>query len=148
MPEDVTAVATRLGVKPISPRIGAVISGVNLAESLSDEVLSEIRNALLAHRVVFFREQQLDADHHVGFAQRLGPVTLPHPTLPSSKKNAALFDLDSQAGAAANHWHTDVTRPTSDDSRCAPHRTRRTRKRRNPGQCHGLLPRFLKKVSI
>jgi taurine dioxygenase len=86
-----------------------VISGVNLADNLSDDVVSQIRGALLAHRVVFFREQQLDAAHHVGFAQRLGPVTRAHPTLPASKKNAALFDLDSQAGAAANHWHTDVT---------------------------------------
>ena len=106
---DVSAVATRVGVKQVTPRIGAVVSGVDLAESLSDEVVSDIQGALLAHRVVFFREQQLDADQHVGFAQRLGQVTRAHPTLPSSKKNAGLFDLDSQAGAAANHWHTDVT---------------------------------------
>jgi alpha-ketoglutarate-dependent taurine dioxygenase len=109
MPDDATAVATRIEVKPVTPRIGAVISGVNLANGVSDEVASEIRNALLAHRVVFFREQRLDADQHVGFAQRLGQVTRAHPTLPSSKKNPAVFDLDSQAGAAANHWHTDVT---------------------------------------
>jgi alpha-ketoglutarate-dependent sulfate ester dioxygenase len=109
MPDDATAVATRIEVKPVTPRIGAVISGVNLENGVSDEVASEIRNALLAHRVVFFREQRLDADQHVGFAQRLGQVTRAHPTLPSSKKNPAVFDLDSQAGAAANHWHTDVT---------------------------------------
>ena len=106
---DVSAVATRVGVKQVTPRIGAVVSGVDLAESLSDEVVSDIQSALLAHRVVFFREQRLDANQHVGFAQRLGQVTRAHPTLPSSKKNAGLFDLDSQAGAAANHWHTDVT---------------------------------------
>jgi alpha-ketoglutarate-dependent sulfate ester dioxygenase len=109
MPLHATAVATRVGVKPITPRIGAVISGVNLADNLSDDVLSQIRGALLAHRVVFFRGQQLDAAQHVSFAQLLGTVTRAHPTLPSSKKNAAVFDLDSQAGAAANHWHTDVT---------------------------------------
>jgi alpha-ketoglutarate-dependent sulfate ester dioxygenase len=109
VPDNATSVATRVEVRPVTPRIGAVIRGVDLAENLPGEVVSEINDALLAHRVVFFRDQHLDADQHVAFAQHFGPVTMAHPTLPSSRKNAALFDLDSRAGAAANHWHTDVT---------------------------------------
>ena len=103
------SVATGVRVERVTPRIGAVIRGVDLADDLSDEVVSEIRSTLLAHRVVFFREQYLDAAGHMAFASRLGTLTRAHPTLPPSPTHPALFDLDSQTGAAANHWHTDVT---------------------------------------
>lgn len=103
------AVATKIHVQQLTPRIGAEISGVDLATELPDETRAEIRTALLAHRVVFFRAQHLDAEGQLAFARGLGPLTRAHPTLPASSESSALFDLDSQAGAAANHWHTDVT---------------------------------------
>ncbi len=104
-----SVVATRIQVQPITPRIGAEISGVDLTTELPDETRAEIRSALLAHRVVFFRNQFLDADGQIAFARGLGPLTRAHPTLPSAAESPALFDLDSQAGASANHWHSDVT---------------------------------------
>ena len=104
-----SALATRIRVQPLTPRIGAEISGIDLASELPDETRAEIRSALLAHRVVFFRDQHLDADGQLAFARGLGPLTRAHPTLPGSKEGPALFDLDSQAGSSANHWHTDVT---------------------------------------
>jgi alpha-ketoglutarate-dependent sulfate ester dioxygenase len=100
---------TEIHVDPVTPRTGALISGVDLAGPLSDQQVAAIREALLAHRVVFFRDQHLDSDQHLAFAERLGSVTRAHPTLPGSVEGPAHFDLDSQAGAAANHWHTDVT---------------------------------------
>jgi taurine dioxygenase len=109
MTDESTAVASRVEVRQVAPRIGAVIDGVDLADDLSVDVVASIRNALLAHRVVFFRDQHLDGDGQVRFARRLGPVTLAHPTLPSSSEHPALYDLDSLTGSAANHWHTDVT---------------------------------------
>ena len=109
MSDKATAVVTEVEVQPVAPRIGAVIGGVDLAGELSDEVIASIRTALLVHRVVFFREQHLDGGGQVRFAKRLGPLTLAHPTLPSSAEDPALYDLDSQTGSAANHWHTDVT---------------------------------------
>jgi alpha-ketoglutarate-dependent sulfate ester dioxygenase len=99
---------TEVEVHPVTPRIGAEIRGVDL-NHVSDGHLAGIRQALLDHRVVFFRGQDLDADGHVTFASRLGPLTRSHPTLPPRTKDAAIFDLDSLAGASANHWHTDVT---------------------------------------
>lgn len=109
MSDKATALVTKVEVQPVAPRIGAVIGGVDLAGELSDEVIASIRTALLAHRVVFFRDQHLDGGGQVRFAKRLGPLTRAHPTLPSSSEYRALYDLDSQTGSAANHWHTDVT---------------------------------------
>jgi alpha-ketoglutarate-dependent taurine dioxygenase len=109
MGNESTTVAARVGVRQVTPRIGAVIDGIDLADELPADVVCSIRNALLAHRVVFFRDQHLDGDGQVRFAKRLGPLTLAHPTLPSSGEHPALYDLDSLTGSAANHWHTDVT---------------------------------------
>lgn len=95
-------------VRPVTPRTGAELSGIDLRD-LGDTALQAIRRALLAHRVVFFRDQNLEPTELVALAQRFGPLTRAHPTLPSSPIDPALFDLDSLAGSAANHWHTDVT---------------------------------------
>jgi taurine dioxygenase len=75
----------------------------------SDEQIAGVRAALLAHRVVFIRRQDLDAREQIAFARRLGPLTQGHPTLPVIDGEQLILDLDSLAGGAANHWHTDVT---------------------------------------
>ncbi len=104
----VTELKSEVGVQPLTPRIGAQLDGVDLND-VSSGAVEAIRNALHAHRVVFFRDQDLEPTELVALARRFGRVTRAHPTLPSSQIDPALFDLDSQAGSAANHWHTDVT---------------------------------------
>ncbi|THA41036.1 TauD/TfdA family dioxygenase [Streptomyces sp. A1547] len=103
-----TATRTQLTVTRIGGRIGAEIGGVQLGGDLGDDVVAEIRAALLAHKVVFFRDQHhLDEAGHEAFARLLGtPVA--HPTVPSADGRYAL-GIDSHHGARANQWHTDVT---------------------------------------
>ncbi|MBD2691208.1 TauD/TfdA dioxygenase family protein [Anabaena catenula] len=97
-------------IKPIAGRIGAKIKGVNLAENLSDEIISEIRKALVQYKVIFFRGQELDADGQVDFARRFGEITTAHPTVPSLPGHPEVLDLDyNRTVARANNWHTDVT---------------------------------------
>jgi alpha-ketoglutarate-dependent taurine dioxygenase len=99
---------TQLRSRRLTGRIGAELSGVDLAD-LDDQEVAAIRQAVLAHRVVFIRDQTLGSTEHIAFASRLGPLTLGHPTLPQLTEDREIFDLDSIAGASANHWHTDVT---------------------------------------
>ncbi len=42
-------------------RCGAEIAGVDIADDLDDDVIAEIRQALIDHGVIFFRDQDLDA---------------------------------------------------------------------------------------
>ncbi len=56
-------------IRPLTGTIGAEIAGVDLAGSLSDDAVQEIRQTLLQHKVVFFRDQKLDAAAQVAFAQ-------------------------------------------------------------------------------
>ena len=76
---------------------------------LSDEVIARIRQALLDHKVVFLRGQSLDYGKQVAFAERLGPLTLGHPTIASPPGQPYLEEIDSLRGGKVNHWHTDVT---------------------------------------
>ncbi|MCK8677660.1 TauD/TfdA dioxygenase family protein [Streptomyces lichenis] len=95
-------------VRKLGGRIGAVLTGVRLGGDLAPETVAAVRAAILEHKVVFFRDQgHLDEDSHEAFAQVLGtPVA--HPTVPSADGRYAL-GIDSDHGARANQWHTDVT---------------------------------------
>lgn len=98
-------------IKLVSGRIGAKIVGVDLSKNLSDNIISEIRQALVQYKVIFFRGQEkLDAKGQVAFARRFGEVTTAHPTVPSLPENPEILDLDyGRTVARANNWHTDVT---------------------------------------
>jgi alpha-ketoglutarate-dependent sulfate ester dioxygenase len=97
-----------LDIRPVTPTIGAEIHGVQLSGDLPADTMTAIRDALLHHRVVFFRGQgHLDETGHQAFARLLGPL-IAHPTLPLVAGTEAVLELDSENGRARK-WHTDVT---------------------------------------
>src|SRR6476469_1711199 len=105
-----TSTSTSFEIHPVAGRIGAKIVGVDLSTDLSDDIISEIRKALVQYKVIFFRNQQLDADGQVAFARRFGELTTAHPTVPSLPGHPTILDLDyGRTAARANNWHTDVT---------------------------------------
>ena len=108
MPETLTT-TTRLGVTQLAGNIGAEITGADSGTPLTDDVIAQIRQALLTHKVVFLRGQNLDYGRQVAFAERLGPLTLGHPTLASPPGQPFLEEIDSRKGGKVNYWHTDVT---------------------------------------
>ncbi|OCQ99083.1 taurine dioxygenase [Nostoc sp. MBR 210] len=99
-----------LEIKPVAGRIGAKILGIDLSANLSDEIISEIRQALIQYKVIFFRNQNLDANGQVAFARRFGEITTAHPTVPSLAGHPEVLDLNyGKTASRANNWHTDVT---------------------------------------
>ena len=99
----------QLKVVPVAGRIGAEIQGVQLSGALDLAILSEIKQALNDHKVVFFKGQNhLDDATQEAFAKLLGEPYA-HPTVPVKDNTNYIFELDSERGAKANHWHTDVT---------------------------------------
>ena len=71
----------RLRTHPLTPAIGAVVEGVDLAAPLSDERIAEIRDALGERLVLFFENQRLSAAQQRDFAARFGPLYM-HPFYP------------------------------------------------------------------
>ena len=65
-------------IEQISGALGAEIHGVDLRQGLSDAQARELRQALLDHVVIFFREQDIDLDAFRNFARAFGqPVRYP-----------------------------------------------------------------------
>jgi len=99
-----------VGVTKLGSRIGARIDGVKLGGDLDPDTVDEIREALLAHKVIFFRGQDhLDDDQQLAFAGLLGtPVAHPAAAVLAPKGAPIITPIDSERGRA-NRWHTDVT---------------------------------------
>jgi alpha-ketoglutarate-dependent sulfate ester dioxygenase len=99
----------QLKVVPVAGRIGAEIQGVKLKGDLDSHVLDQIKQALNQYKVVFIKGQNhLDDVNQEAFAKRLGEPYA-HPTVPVKENTDYIFELDSEKGAKANNWHTDVT---------------------------------------
>src|SRR4051794_14239388 len=95
-------------VRKVGGRIGAEVLGVDVRH-LSDAQTAQIRAALLEHKALVFRGQELTDDDQTAFASRFGPLTGAHPTVPSVEGQPQVLPVDGEQGIRANHWHTDVT---------------------------------------
>lgn len=106
-------------VKPTSTFTGAEIEGVDLSQPLSDEIIKDIRNALLKWKVIFFRNQNLDHAGQVAFTSRFGEVTYAHPHEDEPiADHPEILPIDRsryerrnglQRSSYESRWHTDVT---------------------------------------
>lgn len=96
-------------IERLTGRIGAIIHGVRLGGDLAPETVQDIRDALHAHKVIFFRGQDhLDGAQQEAFGELLG-VPASHPLVASPEGSKAIFQLDSETGLRVNGWHTDIT---------------------------------------
>ncbi|MFK3983027.1 TauD/TfdA dioxygenase family protein [Micromonospora sp. NPDC050397] len=64
-----------LDVRRVAGHIGAEVTGVDLAGPLDDATVVKLRKAMLAHKVLFFRDQRLTHAQHVDLGQRFGQLT-------------------------------------------------------------------------
>ncbi|MBD9501287.1 taurine dioxygenase [Pseudomonas sp. PDM23] len=101
---------TTLSIEPISPALGAIVSGVRLADPLDDGAQRQIEQALLDHHVLFFRDQPLTPTQQANFAARFGDLHI-HPIYPSSPEQREVIVLDTAVTDVRDNaiWHTDVT---------------------------------------
>ncbi len=97
-------------VTKLGSRIGARIDGVRLGGDLDQATVDEIREALLAHKVIFFRGQDhLDDGQQLEFARLLGtPIGHPAAAYLAAKNAPIITPINSEYGKATR-WHTDVT---------------------------------------
>jgi len=103
-------------IEQMTCAIGAELLDVNLGDAVHDDGLfQEIYAALLKHRVLFLRDQDLNKfsrKDHMAFARRLGELET-HPMAPSHPDAPGLVQIykhpDSPAERYENAWHTDGT---------------------------------------
>lgn len=94
-----------------SPHLGAFVEGVDLSQSLSTEVIAEIRAALLEYCVLFFKKQSLTETQHIELGSQFGTLDEPHPVFDCNQDDPRLTIIESKGRAhdAEHYWHTDVT---------------------------------------
>jgi alpha-ketoglutarate-dependent taurine dioxygenase len=100
-------------VEQLTCSIGAELIGVDLADAARDAGLfSEIKHALLRHRVLFLRDQDISRADHVAFAQRFGALE-DHPIVGSHPDHPGLVQINKTPEGPIdryeNAWHTDAT---------------------------------------
>ena len=106
-----------IDVRRVAGSLGAEISGVQAGPDLPGPVVKLIRDALLEHKVIFFRGQDhLDDAGQAGFARLFGELS-PHrrKDLEDGPDSKYMHNLDS-AKTRAVVWHTDASltvRPTA-----------------------------------
>ncbi len=96
-------------VERIAGALGAEIEGVDLAQDLSEEVLAEIRQALLDNQVIFFRDQALTPERQLAFARRWGEIHL-HPYMQGMEDHPEILEIVKTPADKKNFggsWHSD-----------------------------------------
>ena len=98
-------------ITPMTPRIGAEVSGIDLTKSLGNQQFQELHDALMEHSVLFFRNQEVDVEQHKNFGRLFGDLHI-HPGSPPPPGHPEILivhaDKDSKHIAGEN-WHSDVT---------------------------------------
>jgi taurine dioxygenase len=99
-----------ISVHPMTPTIGAEISGVRMSGEVSDEQVAEIRRALLDWKVIFFRDQDVEIAEHVEFGRKFGELEV-HPFTPNRTDHPEVVVIhhDETSKTGENTWHSDVT---------------------------------------
>lgn len=95
---------------PMTPGIGAVITGIDLSKPVSEETLAAIRADLLHYKVIFFRDQDITTEQHLAFARRFGELEV-HPFAPHKEGYPEVLAIthDKDSKGRENKWHSDVT---------------------------------------
>ena len=98
-------------LQPLTPLVGAYVSGVDLAR-LDDAAFTAIEQALLKHQVLFFRDQELTLDQHKSFGRRFGELHI-HPSAPpGAPGHPEILKVHADADTkrtAGDGWHSDVS---------------------------------------
>ena len=61
-------------IKPIAPSFGSTIEGVDLAQPLKKQMISEIYSVWLDRQVIILRGQTLSPEQYLAFAKQLGDL--------------------------------------------------------------------------
>ena len=92
----ITSVSTRLGIRRLTARIGAEVTG--LGPDLDLETITAVRAALNEHKALLFRGVRLDDAGQQRFAGYFGELTTAHPTVPAVPGAPKVLPADSEDG--------------------------------------------------
>jgi taurine dioxygenase len=99
-----------LTITKLTPNVGAEIGGVDLSKPTPDDVVAALQRALVDHKVIFFRDQDITTEQHLDFARRFGELEV-HPFASNKPGYPEVLAIthDEANKPRENTWHSDVT---------------------------------------
>ena len=100
-----------LNIRRVAGALGAEITGVDLAQPLPDDTIAAIRQALVEHQVIFFRDQDLTPAQQVVFGRRFGPLNI-HPYVAGMADHPEVMEIVKEPSDRINFgggWHSDMS---------------------------------------
>jgi taurine dioxygenase len=97
-------------IAPLTPAIGGLVTGLDLARPLSGAVVAKLKAALAERHVLFFEGQTLDPATQRDFAARFGRLHV-HPVYPHVDGIVEITVIETRPDDLPDNdnWHTDVT---------------------------------------
>ena len=102
---------TSIQVKPVTPRLGAEISNIDLTAALSNQQVDDLHSALAQHQVLFFRDQKISLEQQKTLGRHFGELHI-HPNTPGPAGHPEILPIHTDANskrANGERWHSDVS---------------------------------------
>ncbi|MGA0115260.1 MAG: TauD/TfdA dioxygenase family protein [Burkholderiales bacterium] len=104
-----------LNIRKLGQALGAEITGLDLAQPVSDGMFEEILAAFHEHAVVVFRDQKLTPEQQIAFSRRFGDIDVNvrsrfnKPGYPEIFVVSNIIENGEPIGVtdAGRYWHTD-----------------------------------------
>lgn len=103
--------ADPIEVIPCGPTIGAEIRGIDFSLPVAQSTADEVLNALMKHKVVYFRGVDITPEQQVAFGRLFGELTV-HPFVPHLEHLPEVIVLDNHKDnpvVSTDVWHSDET---------------------------------------
>lgn len=104
-----------LHITRLEPTLGAEIAGIDLRLPLTPALRDELRQLLLTHKVLFFRDQAINTEQQIAFAKEFGELYV-HPTTQQNdptRPQAHLIEAQDErklyGPRISGRWHTDTS---------------------------------------
>ena len=100
---------SQITIEPVAGALGAEIDGIHLSRDLDDATFGAIHDALMAHGVIFFRDQDITPQQELAFARRFGDIHF-HPFVPGLPELPEVMEIIKKETDTRNFgegWHTD-----------------------------------------
>ena len=99
-----------LDITPLSPTFAALVENIDLSQPPTDRIVTDIRAALVEHKLLVFRDQRLTPLQQRNFAVRFGPLHV-HPLLnhDDDLKEIVVLEHDRNRPPEPVEWHSDLT---------------------------------------
>ena len=97
-------------VEPIGPTIGAKIRGLDLSKTIDKETLVQLEAALVKHKIIYLRDQNINTAQQVTFGRMFGDLEV-HPFRPEGEfpEIMVLDNHKDNPVLSTDVWHSDTT---------------------------------------